>query len=337
MLRSSNVPYADSAAETVSTDAARPSTVSLVWGWDGLQREVRALREFARVAEDLPRVVEFVVIQNGVAESDEWVRVVDSLSKAKVVRFKQLRPISAVLSSVLSETKGDSLVLLPSFMEVDANSIEAILGHLDQGYDCVSSMRVPRIDSPINRFGSRVFNFLARFVTGSKLHDLDSRLRAMRREVIDGVPVYGDLFRYVPIFAEHQGFRVGECRVPHHSESSGDRSSVCGLCVRRTLDLLALFFLIRFTQKPFRFFGGIGAVLFASGCGIDLILAIQRLCFDRSLADRPMLVLGTMLIALGIQLFSLGLLGELIIFVNAGGLSANRVQKISRQATRERS
>ena len=123
-----------------------------------------------------------------------------------------------------------------------------------------------------------------------------------------------------------QGFRVGEVPVRHLEERESTLGSGLRIFLRRGLDLLTLFFLIRFTQKPFRFFGGLGTGLLAAGSCITLMLGVQRI-LGQALANRPMLILGTLLMVLGVQLFSIGLLGELMIFVNAGGMKDYQIDE----------
>jgi hypothetical protein len=158
----------------------------------------------------------------------------------------------------------------------------------------------------------------------------------MRRGVIEHLPLYGDLHVYLPILAARQGFRVGEVPVRHLQERPSKSARGVSVYLRRALDLAALFFLIRFTQKPFRFFGGIGSILLAGGGIIMLVLGVQRIFFETGLADRPLLVLGALFMVFGIQMFSLGLIGELIIFVSAGGITDYQVEQVFRSSTSAR-
>jgi hypothetical protein len=198
----------------------------------------------------------------------------------------------------------------------------------------VASWRTPRIDSKSEQTKSRIFNWIAAWFSGVRLHDINSGLRVMRREVIEHLPLYGDLHVYLPILAARQGFRVGEVPVRHLQERPNRSARGASVYLRRALDLLTLFFLIRFTQKPFRFFGGIGSILLAGGGVITLVLGIDRLFFGTALANRPMLVLGTLLMVFGIQMFSLGLIGELIIFVSAGGMTDYQVEQVFESSPR---
>ena len=252
-----------------------------------------------------------------------------------IVNFNVRSSESVVLSMALKETTGDIVAMLPSYPQSDPRDIARMLDGLEDGLDYVASWRTPRVDTKREQRRSSLFNYITRRLSGIDLHDINSGLRVMRREVVADLPLYGDLHIYLPILAARQGFRVGEVPVRHLEERAACNGPVLGVYLRRALDLLTLFFLMRFTQKPFRFFGGLGAGLLATGGAINLALAIQKVVFSGTLADRPMLVLATLLMVLGIQMFSLGLIGELIIFVGAGGVKDYQIEHVYETDSRE--
>jgi hypothetical protein len=174
---------------------------------------------------------------------------------------------------------------------------------------------------------SELFNSLTRRLTGIKLHDVNSGLRAMKRQVIEEVQVYGDLARFLPVLAVMQGFRVGEVKVRHLEERVEKGDYRLGIILRRLLDMLTLFFLLKFTRKPLRFFGLIGSATLASGLVLSLILVVQRV-LGTMLSDRPLFLVGMLLIVLGVQLFSIGLIGELLIFIHARDIREYKVDAV---------
>jgi hypothetical protein len=239
---------------------------------------------------------------------------------AKIIDFATRTPESNVLTVALRNSMADAMVLLPAYAQSDPADVAKMIASLNDGLDYVASVRESRVDSKSDQRRSQLFNYATQLITGIKLRDINSGLRVFRREVVESVPLYGDLHIYLPILAARQGFKVGEVAVTHLEERAGVSEQIgIGVYLRRALDLLTLFFLMRFTQKPFRFFGSVGTFLLLGGGAINLVLAIQKVLFSDELADRPMLVLATLLMVLGVQMFSLGLIGELIIFVNAGG------------------
>jgi hypothetical protein len=202
-----------------------------------------------------------------------------------------------------------------------------MLQEVEKGADYVATWRTPRVDSKWGSGSSHLFNSMVRGLTGVPLHDLNSGLRVLRRRLAKAVPVYGDLHRFWPVLAARKGFRVVEVPVQHLEERRGPGPLGVGAYARRALDLLTLFFLVKFTEKPLRFFGLFGAGALAAGGLLGGVLCVQRY-FGRALSDRPMLIFAVLLIVLGIQLFALGLLGELIIFTRGKRLREYQVEKV---------
>lgn len=315
----------DSSDETVNC-------VSFVWICDRPDTDIDATLDRyikAMHAEKLPWTM--TVVSNGVGHAATYKiaqRLKAEAIDAKIINFNVRSPESTALSIALREATGDVIVLLPSYPQSDPADIPRMMDAIHGGLDYVASWRTPRIDSKPEQRKSQLFNSVTRWFSGLEIHDINSGLRVMRRDVIESLPLYGDLHIYLPILASRQGFKVGEVPVRHLEERHGLHSHGLRVYPRRAFDLLTLFFLMRFTQKPFRFFGGIGTALLTLGGGINLVLAIQKVWFHDTLADRPMLVLATLLMVLGIQMFSLGLLGELIIFINAGGVKDYQIKQV---------
>jgi len=152
---------------------------------------------------------------------------------------------------------------------------------------------------------------------GGDFEDVASGVRVLRREVLEQVPLYGDLSRFIPVLAEREGFDVREVPLPQHPDDVPTRVYAPGVYLRRLIDILGVFFLIRFTRKPLRFFGLMGFTLSASGSLILLGIMIDRLG-GRAAADRPVLLLGVLLLVLGVQAIALGLIGEIVVHLSAG-------------------
>lgn len=307
-------------------------SVTYVWICDRADIDFNATIDcYLAVMRDETLPWTLLVINNGQGE-----RVTHEISeKLKVesvdstlINFNVRSPESTAMAIALKQTDGDVVVLLPGYPQSDPNDIPRMMDAIHNGKDYVASVRSPRIDSRQSQRKSWLFNAITRRLSGINVSDINSGLRVMRREVIENLPLYGNLHIYLPILAARQGFTVGEVPVRHLEERASISGHGISVYPRRALDLLTLFFLMRFTQKPFRFFGGIGTGMLAVGGVINLVLAAQKLFFHDNLADRPMLVLGTLLLVLGIQMFSLGLIGELIIFVNAGGVKDYQIEHV---------
>ncbi len=311
------------------TEAPR---LSFVWIFSEPDDDlVQVLEAYVEAIGRISENAELIIVNNGVRNcpAGELIQVLErSGSRSKILTLYRNTGESAALSAAFREVRGDIVTILPPYLQTDPEDIRRLLREIEEGgLDYVASWRHPRIDSRGAGRLSRIFNWLTRKSTGIRLHDINSGLRAMRRQVIEEVQVYGDLFRFLPVLAAMQGFRIGEVKTRHLQEKVRKGDYRPGIYLRRLLDLLTLFFLLKFTRKPLRFFGLIGSGTLLAGTALCTLLIVQRL-LGRMLGDRPIFIIGVLLIVLGIQLFSIGLIGELIIFIHAREIAEYRVEKV---------
>lgn len=232
---------------------------------------------------------------------------------------------SALLRLGAAHARGSIVVTMPAYHRVEADALPDMLHSLENGADLVAAGRSPRRDSWINRLQNRTFHLLLAVLTHQRVSDVACGVRAMRRDVFDALPLYGDFFRFLPLFALREGYRVEEVASPQHPEDARTRVHSLGTYVRRLLDLLGLFFLIRFTYKPLRFFGLVGASLSLGGALVMGVLLIQRVA-GQGIANRPLLLLGVLLFVLGVQAVALGMIGEIIVYLRASQRPAYRLR-----------
>ncbi len=195
-------------------------------------------------------------------------------------------------------------------------------------YHMVVAHRWPRAGGSFEKVRRSVFHGMLRLITGQSFQDLGCGVRLFDRAVLEEISIYGDQHRFLPLLAQRNGFRVLE-----HEMRQSARDQFRGRYgfreyLRKSLDILTVFFLIRFTKKPLRFFGMIGTVLFGLGALGLIVVVVERLFFGQALADRPAMLLSALLLVLGVQIGALGLLGELIIFTHARSLKEYRVERI---------
>ncbi len=234
---------------------------------------------------------------------------------------------ATALEAGFAESGGDWILTLPAYYQFEAADLPSLFDLRDQ-YDMVIGRRWPRTDSRINRWLSGAFHGIVNWMTNSDFSDLSSGARLMRRRVMEEIPVYGDQHRFLPVLASRRGFRVGEADVRQSSREQFRRVPAIGAYPRRMLDLLTVFFLVKFTKKPLRFFGLIGLGVSSIGGLWTSVLVVQRLAFGDALAQRPALLLATLLIVLGVQIFALGLVGEILIYTHARDIREYTVEKI---------
>jgi len=236
---------------------------------------------------------------------------------------------ATALSVGLDKARAPLILTIPSYFQVEPHEIRQVLKNLlENEHDLVIAWRHPRIDSLFNRAQSLVFHLLTRSLTGLKYHDVSCGVRAMRRRVAQEVQLYGDLHRFFPLLAYQRGFKVAEVPVRQARQDLKRRIYSPGVYLRRLLDLLTLFFLYKFTKKPLRFFGLVGSGISCAGLVITGYLGLYRILGFGGIADRPLVILGGLLIVLGVQLFSIGLLGEIIIFTHASKLKDYAIEKV---------
>lgn len=234
---------------------------------------------------------------------------------------------AAALMAGFERASGSVIITLPAYHQIEPQDIPKLVAALGSS-DMAIGYRSPRYGNVLDRMRRGAFHGLVNFVTGSRLRDIGCGARAMRRQVFEEMDLYGDQHRFMAILASRLGFRVSEVAVRQSPQDRLERVYRPKEYAHHVLDLFSIFFLVRFTKRPLRFFGMLGAATFGVGAAVIAFLSVQRLFFDEKLADRPALLLGALLVVLGMQVFALGLLGELIIFTHARGMKDYRVQEV---------
>ena len=209
------------------------------------------------------------------------------------------------------EAQGDAIVTIDGDLQDDPAEIPRLLAELEAGADLVSGWKSERQDSWSKRAASRVFNGVTSRMSGVRLHDLNCGFKAYRAEVVRSLALTGDQYRYIPVLAANEGFRVSELPVNHRPRAFGRSKYGLERYVRGFLDLLTILFVGRFRQRPMHLFGGAGMLLIAGGVVICAYLAVLRLAGE-GIGNRPLLLLGVLMIVVGVQLFTIGLVSEMI-------------------------
>jgi hypothetical protein len=234
----------------------------------------------------------------------------------RILRVGQAAGETALLRTGAEQAAHDVFLTLPAYPRIEADALLDVLEPVLRGASMSVARRWPRRDSWLNRLQNRIFHILvASAAGGHSINDVACGVRAIRRDVFESLPMYGDFHRFLPFFALRQGYRVEEVEAPQHVADHQPRVYSLSVYLRRVLDVFGLYFLMRFTEKPLRFFGLIGAVSLLAGSAILAVLALQRFQ-GQPLADRPILLLGVLLLVLGVQAVALGLIGEIIVHVN---------------------
>jgi glycosyltransferase involved in cell wall biosynthesis len=230
----------------------------------------------------------------------------------RVVKLRRNFGKAAALSHGFAVARGDIIVTMDGDRQDDPAEIAGLTAPLSHGFDLVSGWKQRRQD-PLNKtLPSRLFNWTVRKASGIPLHDFNCGLKAYRRDVTDTISIYGELHRYIPVVAAQAGFQVTEVKVNHRRRTAGRSKYGWQRYLRGYLDLLTVLFLGRYQHRPQHLFGGLGTLLILIGILLELYLTVDKLVFGHPIGQRPLLLLGALLIIVGVQLLSLGLIGELI-------------------------
>ena len=230
------------------------------------------------------------------------------------LRFRRNYGKSAALALGFERARGRYVVTMDGDLQDDPAEIPGLIALLETGYDLVSGWKKKRQDPISKTVPSRFFNLVTRRIAGIPLHDFNCGLKAYRQDVVKSVKVYGELHRYIPLLAKWEGFdRITEKEVQHHPRRHGRTKFGLERFLRGFLDLLSVTFLTRFASRPMHFFGTFGTLAFLGGFVISLWISIDKLFFGHPIGDRPLLLLGIALILVGVQMFTTGLIGQMIV------------------------
>jgi len=258
---------------------------------------------------------EIIFINDG--SSDKSEKAIIDLSnedkRVKLISFYRNFGKSAALSEGFKYASGEIIITMDADLQDDPNEIPNLINKLDEGYDLVSGWKQKRYDPWTKTFPSKIFNFVTRVLTGVKIHDFNCGLKAYRSSVIKSIEVFGGRHRYIPALAGQMNFSVSEIVVKHRPRIYGETKYGGSRIFHGFFDLLTILFLNKYTQQPLHFFGSIGLATFIAGFFVELMVIYYKFVllepFSKHIA---LLLLGVILIIIGIQFFSIGLLGEII-------------------------
>lgn len=272
------------------------------------------VEEIERACEPLGRSWETVFVDDGSDDGSAELleRIATERDTVRLVKLRRNFGKSAALRAGFEHTIGDVVVTLDGDGQDDPAEIGAVLSKLDEGYDVVSGWKRERRDPTLKRWSSRLFNVVTRRVSGLALHDFNCGLKAYRGDCARSLDLYGELHRYLPLLAHQQGWHVTELPVNHRPRRYGRSRYGSSRYGRGLLDLLTVLFIGRYQYRPLHLFGGVGLVLVVVGFAISTYLSAIKIFEGEAIGRRPLLLLGVLLIVVGIQLFTLGLVGEMI-------------------------
>lgn len=310
-------PIISAAGKTESTGISKFSfkKISLVIPlYNEEESLVPLANEIRKALKPINTPYEVILVDDG--STDNSLKVIKEIVRTdkrfKFISFRKNYGKSAALQIGFKAATGDAVITLDADLQDDPHEIPNLLKKLDEGFDLCSGWKKQRFDPFIKKYSSRFFNFVTRLMSGIKLHDFNCGLKAYRKEVVENIRVYGELHRYMPVLANWQGFTVTEIPVKHHPRRYGKTKFGISRFFKGFIDLITVMFATRYIKRPMHFFGFLGALSFLVGFIVNAYLTIEWIS-GKPLSNRPMLFLGMLMIIVGVQFFSVGLLGEMIV------------------------
>lgn len=275
-------------------------------------RELHA--ELGSALATIPGEAEIIFVDDGSADrSFETIRALARIdSRVRGVQFRRNYGKSAALAAGFARARGARVVMIDADLQDDPAQIPRLLARLDEGFDLVSGWKQDRQDGWLKLAASRLFNATTGLLTGVRMHDINCGLKAFSREVAHSIRIYGELHRFMAVLAHEEGFRLSEVEVPHRPRKHGRSKFGARRIGAGFYDLLTVLFLGRYGRKPLHFFGRAGVAVALLGAGITGWLTYERVVHRVYLTNRPLLIAGVFMVIVGLQLVSVGLLGEMI-------------------------
>lgn len=259
------------------------------------------------------RNYEIIFIDDGSRDGSTKImrEIVDKDEHSGLIEFRRNRGKSAALSAGFLRSRGNVVITIDADLQDDPLEIPHLLNKLDEGYDLVSGWKAKRHDPLTKTLPSKFFNWVTSRIFDLDIHDANCGLKAYRREVVEEVKIYGQMHRYIPALAKLEGFTISEVKVVHHPRRFGKTKYGASRLLYGFLDLLTVIYTTKYTKRPLHLFGMLGILSVALGVIIDGYLTIGWFA-GKYINNRPLFFLGILLIILGVQVFSMGLLGEMI-------------------------
>lgn len=278
------------------------------------------LEELVPALEQTGRTFEIICVDDGSRDGsfEELRKLREQDRRVRLVKFRRNFGQTAAFSAGFDRAKGDIIITMDADLQNDPADIPALLAKLVEGYDIVSGWRVERWQEGFKatvtrKLPSMTANWLISKTTGVHLHDYGCALKAYHADVLKNINLYGDLHRFIPAIASYYGVTVGEVPVNYRPRQFGTSKYGLGRIVRVLLDLLTVRFLLSYSTRPIQIFGLMGLLSFALGTGIGIYLTFIKLAYGAALAERPLLLLAILLVMVGVQFVTMGLLGELVV------------------------
>ncbi|MDP6450702.1 MAG: glycosyltransferase family 2 protein, partial [Lentisphaeria bacterium] len=298
--------------------------------------------ELVAALQSVDSPFEIIFIDDG--STDGSLQTLETLQandkRISIIQLRRNFGKAAAYNAGFEHTSGDIVITMDTDLQDDPDEIPLFIEQIDRGFDMVCGWKHKGKGSMDKSLPSKLFNRVVRAFTGISLHDFNCPFKAYRREVLDEIDVYGELHRYIPVLAVSRGFTVAEVKIKNMPRTSGESKYGFERYMRGMLDLLTVLFITRFAKRPLHFLGLAGLIFCSTGFAILSFLLGAHVLYNFdvltdptwNIHNRPMLTLGLLLLIMGAQFFSIGLLAELLITMNSSSGNGYSVKKIGKRS-----
>ncbi len=272
-------------------------------------------KQIVSVMQKLKNKYEIILIDDGSSDRSlhEARNIAAKNPRVKIIIFRRNFGKSAGFSAGFQEAQGKYIITMDADLQDDPKEIPRFIKKLEQGYDLVVGWKKKRKDPSFFVNFSHFANWLIRKSTDLKIHDLNCGFKAYKSGLAKSLNLYGEQFRFIPVFAKIRGFEICEIPVTHHPRKFGKSKYTAKKVLKGLLDFFTVIFFSGFGYRPMHFFGGMGVLSFIFGFIIALVLTLEKIFYGSALSDRPLLLLAILLMIFGVQFISMGILGEVIL------------------------
>jgi len=304
--------------------------ISVIVAFYNLESDVEEyFRKLKSTFDALGKAYEIIFVDDNSTDATyvKLYQISRSHENVKLIKMRSRFGEASSFEAGFKLSSGERVIFYTTRVRPNAEDLPGLLAKLDEGNDLVVGWRYPRRDWFLNRFISHAFNYITNKISNLRLNDINSGILVMNRKVLEDIQIYGGLNQFIPLLAKKQGYKVTEEKIAQ-LPGTFRKSKSFSEYLQRSLDILTVVFLTKYSKKPIHFLGFVGGIFTLVGGLIDVYLFFYRILGFGSIAGRPLLLLGALLLVIGIQMVAMGLIGEMIIFTHAGDIKEYNIEEV---------